>query len=355
MSISSWMRRLVWPWSTGTPRPFLDAAGLPVADSISEKTWVDINGVQQGMVVRGMDVANPVLLVVHGGPGMPDYFLTEKYPPELEDLFTVVWWDQRGTALSYDRHIPAASMTIEQFISDTLTVTDCLRHRFHQDKIFLLGHSWGSFIGIHAAARSPQRYHAYLGMGQMVSQLESEKLAYDYMLEAYRQLNDSAMVRGLEAAPVSTTIGTLPAYLKLRDEAMHQLGIGTTHDMKSVITGIFLPSLKFHGYTVREKVNLWRGRSFSQSFGLWEQVIHVDLRTAVPRLQVPVYFLEGKYDYTCSAVLAREYFRSLDAPIKGFYEFNLSAHSPIFEQQAQVHRVLQVDVLSGTNTLANLR
>jgi pimeloyl-ACP methyl ester carboxylesterase len=304
-------------WSPGTPRPFLDDAGRAVTGSISEKIWVDINGVEQGMVIRGENAANPVLLVVHGGPGMPDYVLTEQYPPELEDLFTVVWWDQRGAGLSYDPSVPGASMTIDQFVSDTLSVTDYLRQRFHQDKIYLLGHSWGSFVAIQAAAQSPLRYRAYLGTGQMVFQLESEKLAYDFMLAAYRERGDSAMVRDLEAAPVSMTSGTPRAYVKLRDKAMHQLGIGTTHDMKSVITGIFVPSLTFSGYTVREKVGLWRGRSFSQSFDLWDQFIRVDLRTAVPRLQIPVYFLEGRYDYTCSTDLAREYFRALDAPLKG--------------------------------------
>ena len=346
---------VLWLRSPGVARPILDAAGRPLAGSISEKTWVDVNGVQQGMVIRGRDVAKPVLLVVHGGPGMPDYVLTEQYPPELEDLFTVVWWDQRGTALSYDPDIPAASMTIEQFISDTLAVTDHLRQRFGQDKIYLLGHSWGSFIAVQAAARSPQRYHAYLGTGQMVFQLESERMAYDHMLVEYWRLRDTAMVRDLEAAPVSMTTGTPQAYLELRDTAMHQLGIGTTHDMRSVITGIFLPSWTFPGYTLQEKVDLWRGRSFSQGFGLWEQMIRVDLRTVVPRLEIPVYFLEGSYDYTCNTGLAREYFRALDAPLKGFYEFDDSAHSPLFEQQAEVHRVLQDDVLRGTNTLADLR
>jgi pimeloyl-ACP methyl ester carboxylesterase len=246
-------------------------------------------------------------------------------------------------------------MTTDQFISDTLVVTDYLRQRFHQEKIYLLGHSWGSFVAIQAAARSPQRYHAYLGTGQMVFQLESEKRAYDYMLATYRSRGDSAMVRDLEAAPVDMTTGTPPAYLRLRDRAMHQLGIGTTHDTRSVITGIFLPSWTFSGHTVREKVGLWRGRSFSQSFGLWDQLIRVDLRTAVPRLEIPAYFLEGAYDHTCSTDLAREYFTDLDAPLKGFYEFDASAHSPVLEQPSQVHRVLEVDVLTGRNTLAVLR
>ena len=96
--------------------------------SVAEKVSVPINGVHQGMVIRGKHSANPVLLWVHGGPGMPDYPLTQQYPTDLEDLFTVVWWDQRGAALSYDPDIPPDTMTIEQFIADTIAVTDYLRN-----------------------------------------------------------------------------------------------------------------------------------------------------------------------------------------------------------------------------------
>ena len=346
---------LLQVWSSGDPRPFPDAAGDPLPGSISEKIWIDVNGVTQGMVIRGRNESNPMLLWVHGGPGMPDYLLTQQYPTDLEDLFTVVWWDQRGTALSYQPGIPPETMAIEQFISDTLAVTDYLRQRFRQEKIYLLGHSWGSLIAVQAAARSPERYRAYLGMAQMVHQVASEKLAYDYMLTEYRKRGDTKMVRDLQAAPVSMTTGTPEAYLKLRDKAMHQLGIGTTHDMTSVITGIFLPSWRFPGYTVREKVNLWRGRAFSRSFGLWDQLLWIDLRATVPQLGIPVYFLEGRYDYTCATELARDYFRRLDAPVKGFYEFPDSAHSPVLEQPEAAHRILQADVLSGTNALADLR
>jgi pimeloyl-ACP methyl ester carboxylesterase len=100
------------------------------------------------MFIKGMNRSNPVLLWVHGGPGMPDYFLAEQYPTGLEDLFTVVWWEQRGAGLSFASDIPPSTMTVDQFISDTYEVTDYLRERFGQEKIYLLGHSWGSFIGI---------------------------------------------------------------------------------------------------------------------------------------------------------------------------------------------------------------
>ncbi|MGS0688354.1 alpha/beta fold hydrolase [Nakamurella sp. GG22] len=345
-------RLLLWR-KGGNAEPFTDANGRPLTESISEKVSVLINGARQGLIIRGQDFANPILLWVHGGPGMPDYPLTQDYPTGLEDLFTLVWWDQRGAALSYDPHIAPDTMTIEQFIADTIAVTDYLRDRFRQDRIYLLGHSWGSFIALQAAARAPERYKAYLGMAQMVHQLESEKMAYDYMLATYQERGDTAMVRKLRAAPVSMTGGTSGEYLKLRDTAMHRLGIGTTHDMTSVITGIFLASWRFRGYTVREKLNLWRGRAFSRSFGLWDQFIRIDVRKSVPALQIPVYFLEGKFDYTCVSSLARDYFDQLQAPVKGFYTFDNSAHSPLLEEPVRAHRILEHDVLAGATTLAD--
>ena len=339
----------------GNPEPFLDATGRLLPGSVSQRLSVPINGVRNGMVIRGKDASNPVLLWVHGGPGMPDYPLTQQYPTGLEDLVTIVWWDQRGAALSYDPGIPSDTMTIEQFIDDTLAVTDFLRARFHQDRIYILGHSWGSFIALQAAARSPGSFKAYLGMAQTVHQLESEKVAHDYMLAAYKERGDTRMVRKLEAAPVTMTDGTPEAYLKMRDTAMHRLGVGTTHDMKSVITGIFLPSWRFRGYTMRERVNLWRGRAFSRSFGLWDQFIRIDLRHTVPTLQIPVYFFEGKYDYTCATSLARDCFVRLRAPVKGFYLFDNSAHSPLLEQPREAHQIFEHDVLAGTTAHADLR
>jgi pimeloyl-ACP methyl ester carboxylesterase len=322
--------------------------------SPAAKVRVRVNGVDQGIVLCGQDASHPVLLWVHGGPGMPDYPLTQRYPTGLEDLFTIAWWDQRGAARSFDPHIPPATMTAERFVEDTLAVADHLRERFGQDRIYLLGHSWGSFIAIQAAARAPERFRAYLGMAQLVHQLESEKLAYDHLLDAYSRRGDARMVRRLRAAPVTMSGGTPAGYLAVRDAAMHRLGVGTTRDMRSVVTGIFLASWAFRGYTVSEKVDLWRGRAFSRRFGLWDQMIRVDLRETVPALQVPAYFLEGRHDYTCVTALARDYFLRLRAPVKGFYVFEDSAHSPLLEEPGRAHRILEQDVLAGRTALADL-
>jgi len=339
--------------SPGKPEPFLDENGRPLAGSISEKIFVNINGVEQGMFIKGKDVNNPVLLYLHGG--MPDYFLTQKYPTGLEDYFTVVWWEQRGSGLSYNTDIPPETITVEQLISDTLELTNYLRHRFSQEKIYLMGHSGGTFIGIQAAARAPELYYAYIGVAQMSYQLNSERLAYEYMLQQFQENGNTRMVRKLEAAPVTMTDGIPDAYLALRDEAMHSLGIGTTHDMKSVLSGIFIPSLTFRGYTLLEKVNMWRGKSQSGVSSMWDEMIATDLSIKVPELEIPVYFFSGIYDYTVSYTEAKSYFEKLKAPLKGFYTFEQSAHSPLFEEPEKMQYILQEDVLVGVNNLADIK
>jgi len=141
----------------------------------------------------------------------------------------------------------------------------------------------------------------------------------------------------------------------VRDGAMHSLGIGTTHDMQSIITGIFLPSLTFRGYTLLEKVNLWRGKSQSGVSSMWDEMIDTDLTIKVPELEIPVYFFGGIYDYTCSYTLAKDYLAKLQAPMKGFYTFEQSAHSPMFEEPEKMGHILQEDVLQGGNNLADTK
>jgi pimeloyl-ACP methyl ester carboxylesterase len=343
---------LVWSYP-GKPQPFMDENGIPLEGSISEKVFVNINGVEQGMFIKSRDATHPVLLYLHGG--MPDYFLTQRYPTGFEDYFTVVWWEQRGSGISYSDDIPPETMTLEQMISDTLEVTNYLRHRFGKEKIYIMGHSGGTFIGIQAAAQAPELYHAYIGVAQMSYQLKSEKLAYEYMLKQFKENGNTKMVRKLEEAPVTMTDGTPDAYLALRDPAMHSLGVGTTHDMKSVITGVFLPSLTSREYTLGEKVNMWRGKSRSGVSPLWDGMLSTDLSKEVTELSIPVYFFEGIYDYTCSYKLAKEYFVQLKAPIKGFYTFDQSAHSPLFEEPEKMGHILQEDVLAGVNNLADIK
>ncbi len=317
------------------------------------KVFADINGVRQGMFIQGADPGRPVLLCLHGG--MPEFFLTERYPTGLEKDFTVVWWEQRGTGLSFSPDIPPGTMTSEQFIADTLELTRYLRARFGKEKIYLMAHSGGTFFALQAAARAPELYCAYIGVAQIVRQLESERLAQQYMLGQFKLRGDSRMVRRLAAAPVTGSAGAPRAYLAVRDRAMHRLGVGTTHDMTSVLSGLFWPSLTCSAYTPAEKVRLWRGKLATGVSALWDEMMATDLAERVPGLSLPAYFFHGKHDYTVSYQLAQEYVAKLRAPLKGFYTFSDSAHSPIFEEPEKACRILREDVLAGTNDLADDR
>lgn len=336
-------------YSPGKPEPFLDNMGKPLANSISEKVFVNIGGLRQGMFIKSKNQKNPVLLYLHGG--IPDYFLTQRYATALEDNFTVVWWDQRGFGLSYSESIPKETMNLNQLISDTKEVTNYLRTRFGHEKIYLMGRSGGSYIGIQTAARAPELYHAYIGVGQMSDHIKSEQLAYAYMLKKYKDAGNKKMAQKLEASPVTNVIPN--AYLKVRDQAMHSMGIGTTHNMNSVITGLFIPSLACCEYTLKEKYNLWRGKSQSGVHPLWNEMIATNLIEKVNEINIPVYFFHGIYDYTVSYPLAKMYFEAIHAPLKGFYTFENSAHSPIFEEPEKVKTILLSDVLQGLNSLAD--
>ena len=305
------------------------------------------------MFLQVREPGSPVLLFLHGGPGMPEFWLTRRHPTRLHEAFTVAWWEQRGAGLSYRPDIPAESMTVEQFIDDTIAVARYLCQRFGVEKVHLMAHSWGSFIGLQAAARAPELFHAYIGMAQVTHQIASEQEAYYFMLEAYRERGDRRMVRRLERSPVTGAIPLPRGYEVLRDPAMHRLGVGTTRDMRSVVTGIFLPSLASPDYTPREKVNLWRGRRFSRGFGLWDQMLATDLTSHDPPTVDPRVLPARPSRPHRVLPLAKAYAGQLVAPQVGFYTFDHSAHSPAFEEPDRTLQILTEDVLTGTTTLAD--
>ncbi|MCL2011389.1 MAG: alpha/beta hydrolase [Cystobacterineae bacterium] len=228
---------------------------------ILEKIFVNINGTAQGMFINGKNIDNPILLFIHGGPGMPEYPLTEKYPTSMDECFTVCWWEQRGASLSFNKNISFNEISVEQLVLDAIEVTNYLRGRFRQDKIFMMGHSFGSLIGLKTIKNAPELYHAYVGMAQISNQLISEQIAYTYMIEQYKIKENKRMIKKMEKYNILTTNNVPIEYVKFRDKPMHEWGIGTMHNMKSVISGVFFPIMKFSGYTFLEKLNLWKSKS----------------------------------------------------------------------------------------------
>ena len=345
---------IILPPSLGTTQPFLDNAGNVMEGSISEKAYVEINGTSLGMFIMAKDYNNPVLLILGGGPGIPEYLLEYYYPTGLENKFVVCYLEYRGTSLSYSADISSSTMTTEQYIADVVGITIYLSERFGQKKIYLMGHSFGTYVGLLAASQYPELYHAYIAMAQITDSLASEKLAYTYMLEQYEAAGNTKMVEKLEGYPILTADEAYREYTtsSVRDTAMHELGVGTMHNMDSVITGIFFPSLRCKVYTPYQRINIWRGKTFPQTTSVAVDARQFNSFEKVASLEIPIYFFAGKFDYTCNYDMQKAYYNQVAAPLKGFYTFENSAHSPLFEEPGQALLILVEDVLTGTNSLS---
>jgi pimeloyl-ACP methyl ester carboxylesterase len=343
-------------YSPGKIEPYLDDTGKPIPGSISEKTFIKLGGVKQGMFIKSRNINNPVLLYVHGGPAFPNYFLIDKFKPGLEDYFTVCYWEQRGGGLSYTSEVTLESMNFNQLASDAIDVTNYLRKRFGKEKIYVMAHSGGTPIALLAVSREPALFYAYIGMGQITNQAESEKIAYKYMLEQYVANGNQKSIDELKKYPVLEADSNIISYYKsaIRDQSMHELGIGTMHKMKSVFRDIFIPVWTCKVYTLPEKINIWKSKfSFLPKTNLINEMLETDFTSKVFKLDVPVYFLSGKFDLTVNINLSKVYLTKLHAPLKGFYTFNNSAHSPLFEEPGLVRQIVEQDILNNKNSLAD--
>ena len=342
--------------SPGKLDPYADKSGTLISGSISEKIFINIGGAKQGMFIKSKNNNNPILLYVHGGPAFPNYFLMDKFKSVLEDYFTVCYWEQRGGGLSYTPEVTLQSMNFSQLTSDAIDVTKYLRKRFGRDKIYMMAHSGGTPIALLAVQREPELYQAYIGMGQVTYQIESEKMAYNYMLAKYAELGNHKRITKLKKYNVLASDSNILSYYKssIRDQYMHELRIGTMHNMKSVFWGIFIPIWVCKAYTFREKINIWKSKfSFLPKTNLIYEMLNTDFSAKVPELKIPVYFFSGKYDLTVNTNLSKAYLAKLNAPLKGFYTFSNSAHSPLFEEPEVVRQIIEKDVLKNKNNLAD--
>jgi pimeloyl-ACP methyl ester carboxylesterase len=270
----------------------------------------------------------------------------------LEKYFTVCYWDQRGAGMTYNKQTDQATMTVERIIEDTRQMTEYLRNRFNQSKICLIGHSWGTYLGVKTITKYPENYHAFIGIGQVSHQKESEKSAYEYMLQHAVEINDVNAIKKLKKfdknAPDFPPIDYI---MRIRSELMNKYGIGVAHEfsMSDFVKSI----LFFQGYTLSEKINYFKGSLFSLNH-LWGKLIDDNLLESTATFQIPVYITHGKYDYQVSYSMAREYFDIIDAPRKAFFTFENSAHSPIFEEPEKfVQTILSIHQTVNTIDTSN--
>lgn len=306
--------------------------GETIQGSISEKKFIKIGGIKQGMFIRGEDQTKPVLLFLHGGPGTPEFAMSEAWETQerLEKEFVVCYWDQRGTGMSNTKELDSNTLTKDQVLTDTIEVTNYLRERFKQEKIYLMGHSWGAYVGIHAVEKRPELYSAYMGVGQPIHQKKGQKLAYAYLRKHASEIGDEKSLKKLANFDPEA-----PAYNLL----LEKYGVGIRHEGPSLTT-MLKHLMFFKGYTLKEKLNAVKGMALSNEKLDTEDYSNDNLLKSLPKLQVPVYGLHGKYDYQVSYQLAKEYFAEVAAPDKKFYTFNNSAHSPNFEESKAFYQAV---------------
>ena len=332
----------LWIKSPGVTEPITDADGNLVESSISQIEKVTLGGQEQYIIIRGVDKTKPIMLFLHGGPGSPEGAFIKHYNPAIEHDYVMVYWEQRGAGKSFSKNIPPESMNLQQLIADTHELSEYLVNRFNREKICLMGHSWGSLLGILSAYQHPERYHAYFGIGQVCHQFKGEQISFNWALDQAVERNDTKAIETLKNLnfPDSTAgIDKWMNYLMMERRFVNRYGGGTTRE----ITGMW-PLVKIilnsEIYTFNEKMNFMNSSMFSLK-SMWLDVINTNLFNEIDSMKVPVYIFHGKYDYTTPYPLANDFYQQLKAPQKGFFLFENSAHSPIMEEPEEFNAILR--------------
>jgi proline iminopeptidase len=318
--------------------PKRSAAREAVADvqqvipgGIDELQAVEVGGIKQWIHVRGNDVRNPILLYLHGGPGSPMMADSWTFQRPWEDFFTVVQWDQRGAGKTFGesgRKVDR-SMTVDQMQADAEALIEWLRRTYGKEKIFLLGHSWGSILGVKVAQHHPEWLYAYIGVGQVVSIRRNESVGYEQTLEKARALNNVQAIKELESiAPYPNADGTIPLS-KLVTERKWDVALG---------------GMRYGHKTDKESLRWSMSPDYDsndiKSGQLGEESTIQVLRSQLPqidfdkvtRFKCPVFIFAGAEDRTTPRTLAKEFFDRIHAPQKKFYEVEGAAHYVVSER-----------------------
>jgi len=331
-------------WRTPVQKILRNARAITNPEGIEELRAVEIGGIKQWISARGRDRRNPILLFIHGGPASTEMPVSWMYQSAWEDYFTVVQWDQRGAGKTYVANDPAVvepTITAERMIADAEEMTAYLRAHYGKRKIFVLGHSWGSLMGLELARRHPDWLHAYVGMGQMIYGQDAERLGYEWALQRARDDHNDRAVKELEAlAPYPRADGTvtIDQILKQREWVIHYGGLtwGRPDFDFAQDAAKLSPD-----YTRKE---LSPEEGIGESLGkLLPAMMKYDVR-GVRSMGCPVFIFAGAYDYETPSQLAVDWLAALDAPRKGLVRFDRSAHMMEVEEPGKflVHLVSDV-------------
>lgn len=282
---------------------------------------IDLGSMQQWILIRGQDISNPVLLWLHGGPGAAQMSVSRYFNGELEEHFIVVHWDQRGAGKSNPAGFDESTMTFEQYLTDAHELTLYLKSRFGQDKIYLVGHSWGSQMGIRLAQLYPQDFYAYVGVSQVVNAARAQEIGYDWLMKQVREENERSELDSIGQPPF-TDHERFVHYIQKIDAYGGGFDVGF---MQLAWITLLAPE-----YNLRD-VSAWLRGSNRGSGPMWNSPEYqsFDAVKDIPKLETPVYFFSGQKDYNTPLQLVKSYFEVLDAPHgQHLVIFESSAHTP---------------------------
>jgi len=301
-------------------------------NGVERSEAVRIGGIDQFVSIRGADRRNPVLLIIHGGPGFPTTPLAWWGTHGLEEYFTVVHWDQRGAGKTYLLNDPKAvgpTMTMTRFVDDTEELVGWLRSQLGKQKVFVLGTSWGSYVGLEFARRRPEWLHAYIGMGQLADSPESERRGYAFALAAARKENNAQAIADLESiAPYAAPGKAIPLKaIQLERKWSDYYGgvMAYRHHQMDGVAVRLSPD-----YSDEEAAHVYDGNGFSEAFFL-SPILSVDF-AGVTKLDCPLVIFAGRHDRTVNSTVAREWFDHIKAPAKQFVWFENSGHEIMMEE-----------------------
>lgn len=282
---------------------------------------ININGINQFVSIKASNIENPLLLILHGGPGDTSLPLVHKYNKELESRYILVVWEQRGAGKSYYKFKTDEKICIDNFVKDAFELSKILLQRFKQNKLYLIGHSWGSVIGIKLIEKHPEIFHKYIGCGQVVNMKKAMKISYDYAIE--KNKNNQGILDRLKKIDCSyENENWMNDLLFVTKQVVNHKGSLYGQSNWNKFIWCFLTSKE---YTLSDLIKRQKG-SYQSIKYLWQELMNVNFEN-LKQFKVPIIFIEGRYDYHVSSEIVKEYYNSITSQ-KSFYWFEKSCHFP---------------------------
>lgn len=309
---------------------------------IDKKEKVVLGGLPQKIHIKSLDTQNPVLLFLHGGPGVCNRHGIMTQHADLLDTFTIVAWDQRGSGGSYKGATPE-TLTIERVTDDAHELVLWLCKEFHKDKIFIIGGSWGSELGTWLAYRYPEHIAAYVGFGQVVNGAKNEEISYQFALDAARAAGDTKSVKKLEdlGAPVMGVYkGGYKGMMVQRNIMMKYGGYSQSKEKRSYFRSMVVPMLFSGEYSLSDLWGVAKGHSYVLEV-MWPEVGRTDFPKTCTRFEVPYFIFDGRLDKNTPAELVEDYFNLIEAPKKELVWFEDSGHNPMNDEPDKFKTLLR--------------